>query len=72
MIAPPSPMHAPGMNPTSVASVFHNMRAGGVAPPPGHQLPPGPAPQPPGAPVNLTQYGRPVPQMGHQQPMMGR
>lgn len=72
MMPAPSPMHAPAMNPGSVASVFHNMRSGAMQPPLGKPPAPGPVPQPAGSPVNQTPYGRPVPQFGHQAPIVGR
>jgi hypothetical protein len=71
MLPAPAPMHAPAMNPGSVASVFHNMRSGAMQPPLGRRPPVGPPPQPPGSPVNVSQFGRPVQQFGHEPPIMG-
>lgn len=49
----------------SVASVFHGLHSGAMAPKAGHQLAPGPMPRAPGAAMPLMTSGRPVAAQGH-------
>lgn len=61
------PPHGPQGGPLgkSVGSVFHGLGSPAMAPKPGHRLAPGPAPRPPGAPVQLGMKGAPISPYGH-------
>lgn len=66
-IAVPHLQSNPGGGPLghSVASVFHGLHSGAMAPKMGHHMAPGPAPRTAGAPMPLMTSGRPVAQGGH-------
>jgi len=49
----------------SVASAFHGLVSGSLAPKGGHRPAPGPAPRSPGAPVSLRPSGVPTAPYGH-------